>query len=512
MKLIMKKKFSFILFFATVLFVVGCQGERGKEVLEESKISIEVIMPKPLSFEGVKGSIGYYWNNNLTFHLVLSQNNEEKKIISLKPNYIPSEGDKVHFEVKLPQEEYDFSMPITLSGCVVVGEGESISVGGGKLIYPHKFGGLLPYDILEDLNQPLCFDAITINPKKLSNELSVNLKPQGQLVLLQIHNGNKETITLNTLSLTTIDESFLGDDGKYLILKNQFEGHTFDKSSLFGFPNKNKVSTDISNNYIIWLPNNNLSGISLNLEYATEDESAITCESASPTALTKKHALVFVSLKKGEEVVVDNQPKVDESDTSEGGDPLFTMNEIEFWVGEGENRAALVIEWHDGKQPDAIVWGYRWDGEKTGFDMVKAIVQADPRLSIVMGKAFGGLEVIGGIGYQFAIANPRASVLLDGEKLANNGNGITFVDNAKDFDNYIFSDSKGHWKSGWYTQGYWVYYVKDNRLDSWSYSQLVYSLRNLVDGCWDGWSFQDGMDSYTGRPHGNKFLPAPLPN
>ena len=61
-------------------------------------------------------------------------------------------------------------------------------------------------------------------------------------------------------------------------------------------------------------------------------------------------------------------------------DASFTFDDIQYWVGNGSNKAALVIEWHDGNRPDAMVWGYRWDGEATGHDMIVAIAQADPRL------------------------------------------------------------------------------------------------------------------------------------
>ena len=60
-------------------------------------------------------------------------------------------------------------------------------------------------------------------------------------------------------------------------------------------------------------------------------------------------------------------------------DASFSFDDIQFWVGSGSKRAALVIEWHDGNRPDAMVWGYRWDGEATGHDMIVAIAQADPR-------------------------------------------------------------------------------------------------------------------------------------
>ena len=50
----------------------------------------------------------------------------------------------------------------------------------------------------------------------------------------------------------------------------------------------------------------------------------------------------------------------------------FTFDDIEFWVGTGANRAALVIDWlENSNEPPALVWGYRWNGTATGRDMLK---------------------------------------------------------------------------------------------------------------------------------------------
>ena len=61
-------------------------------------------------------------------------------------------------------------------------------------------------------------------------------------------------------------------------------------------------------------------------------------------------------------------------------DGSFTMDMIQSWCGEGENQAALVIQWNDDEEPAALVFGYRWDGVATGADMVRAVVAANPRL------------------------------------------------------------------------------------------------------------------------------------
>ena len=53
----------------------------------------------------------------------------------------------------------------------------------------------------------------------------------------------------------------------------------------------------------------------------------------------------------------------------------FTFDDIEFWVGTGANRAALVIDWvENSNDPPALVWGYRWDGTAQGRDMLNAVV------------------------------------------------------------------------------------------------------------------------------------------
>ena len=50
------------------------------------------------------------------------------------------------------------------------------------------------------------------------------------------------------------------------------------------------------------------------------------------------------------------------------------------WTGEGENEAALVIQWNDDREKNALVFGYRWDGMATGADMIRAVVANNPRL------------------------------------------------------------------------------------------------------------------------------------
>ena len=73
--------------------------------------------------------------------------------------------------------------------------------------------------------------------------------------------------------------------------------------------------------------------------------------------------------------------------------PAVSLNDIQFWIGSGTNRAALVIEWSTPESLDAsyttvsapiadksLVWGYRFNGTETAAKMISDIVAADPRI------------------------------------------------------------------------------------------------------------------------------------
>lgn len=175
-------------------------------------------------------------------------------------------------------------------------------------------------------------------------------------------------------------------------------------------------------------------------------------------------------------------------------DTNFTFDDIDYWVGEGQNQAALVVQWNDEKNPDALVWGYKFDGEKKGIDMVLAIAKADPRFYtlVLEGSEYG--TAIGGVGYD-----------LDGKgtiALVRNGNTTypvypkdgKIITDSYDFDDWTSLDPNDHWASGWY-QGYFSYWVKDADND-FDYSGVGASSRDLTDGSWDLWNFSRDMNPY----------------
>ena len=192
--------------------------------------------------------------------------------------------------------------------------------------------------------------------------------------------------------------------------------------------------------------------------------------------------------------------------TTEGGDVNFTEADVQFWVGTGTNKAFLVIEWHDGKGVDALVWGYKWDGDATGMKMISDIAEADPRL-IFLTHATGGLgNTIAGLGYDLNRTGGHYLVFQgDNSNPYYPVNGTVYT-NAYNYDSWTYSDPNDHWLSGWYT-GYWSYWVKDSREAEWGYSGLGASSRKLENGSWDGWSYSD-LSGMSGNELSDKFTAA----
>lgn len=187
----------------------------------------------------------------------------------------------------------------------------------------------------------------------------------------------------------------------------------------------------------------------------------------------------------------------------------FTFDDIQSWTGEGENRAALVIQWNDLRETHAIVFGYRWDGLATGADMIRAVVANNPRLYglIQYTNVSSPTDPMGG----YTINGFGWDADANGEiELYDSGNGDYYTNpdglfihprgydpeiggtSDYDYDNWVTVDTNDFWKAGWY-EGYWSYWVKDSADSNFSYSGWGASGRVLQDGSWDGWNYADDM-------------------
>ena len=226
--------------------------------------------------------------------------------------------------------------------------------------------------------------------------------------------------------------------------------------------------------------------------------------------------------------------KVKESSTD---GQTFNFSDIKFWVGEGENRAALIVDWHDDGET-AMVWGFRWNGEATGLDMIKAIAKADPRFLLLTQLTNLG-NTIAGLGYSSSQQDINITYDLEGVKkdpkinfkfdkpnqslgqhscpvhpmdeintAIQEGKRTGVIDHpfnyAKygyacyDYDYWKCTQSSVKWRAAWYHEGYWSYLIKDDVNDKFEYSGVGATLRKLTNGSWDSWGFQKGWESWTG--------------
>jgi hypothetical protein len=143
----------------------------------------------------------------------------------------------------------------------------------------------------------------------------------------------------------------------------------------------------------------------------------------------------------------------------------FTFNDIQNWTGTGSNEAGLIIDWQDGKNPQSLAWGYRWDGTKTTYDMVNDIADSDPWLSF-FGTYYNGSDGIHGTADDLGWSIDR----------------FVYTTYAHD-QNFT---AIGTWPNATYY--YWSYYENINN-GGWAYSDNVFSFDQLANNQWVGMVF-----------------------
>jgi hypothetical protein len=176
-----------------------------------------------------------------------------------------------------------------------------------------------------------------------------------------------------------------------------------------------------------------------------------------------------------------------------------SFDDVQFWTGAGPYRAALVIDWNDGKSSESLLWGYRWEGSATGLDMLEAIVNADSALFAHFGAYAWGTAVLG-IGYD---VNRNGGFAVS-PLLAFDGGGVA-LDTSPD-DARAGVDPADHWVEGW-NSGFWAYYLGESSAGPWQSATTGPAGRTLADGEWNGYSFAPGfVDSAPSEP-----IPAVVP-
>lgn len=167
----------------------------------------------------------------------------------------------------------------------------------------------------------------------------------------------------------------------------------------------------------------------------------------------------------------------------------FGFEDITTWAGTGTKQAALVIDWNDGINPQSLVWGFRWNGNATGLDLLNSIMTIDPKLVRVNGG--GGPNTIYGLGYD-----------LDADGFSITGTG----------DAAFATDADDHYKAGWFTAGFWGYYNVQNTTQlptTWTFGDGGFITGNLDDQSWEGFSWAPAFTG--GQPSDPTNAPVPEP-
>ena len=86
-----------------------------------------------------------------------------------------------------------------------------------------------------------------------------------------------------------------------------------------------------------------------------------------------------------------------------------SFSDINYWIGEGNVEAMLVIAWNDGKTPEALAWGYKGEEETIIVEMLNDVVKTDPRLFSLMRRQGG--YTVDGLGFDLNGENTVALVV-----------------------------------------------------------------------------------------------------
>lgn len=498
-----------------LLIMAGCEKEEGNPAetsfitidatIAEEDIGTRALFPE----NNEEGKMDLRWENNDELQLCfIHQGTPYKKVA--RTTSISADGKKATFQVEIPQEI--ISGTFDLYG---VTGGAGLMEGNPRLlklydIHQSNKEGIYTHKQIQDENIP----ALTFERKGIvqgeSQPVNVDMRHLGWMVALHIKNNTGKVLHLKPAMTLQSTGKWIYDpeDNSYDLVNGKFSAAP--TGECLWTPAPAALQDGEIRTYWQWIcSEKKIPDLELALyDGVTNNPFAISGNVLRKREIKNGNAYHFYQQFEGEKDFNFTRPFSDElpADISNGGDPYFTMDDIEFWVGAGEKKAALVIQWHDGTYPDALVWGYKWEGEATGADMINEIAKADPLLICAIANQWGG-KVVGGIGYNInKTQNHYLIVNNETDKPRYPENGFVEV-NSPDFDHISYSNPAGHWQSGWYN-GYWSYFVKDNRLDAWEYSSFIATMRNLENGSWDGWSFLDDMDEWEGRRLGVKFTPA----
>lgn len=223
------------------------------------------------------------------------------------------------------------------------------------------------------------------------------------------------------------------------------------------------------------------------------------------------------------------------------------FGKIENWSGDGENRAALIVQFNDGLDNAAYVWGFRWPAgtEANGEKMFRTICAENSDLYLLTQFTGSMGSTVNGIGmcndsslpdhlyFDFDMARDYAAISFDyytpnammgqleapgddtprlcADAIAESRSthiiqhpidARTYGYPAYDYDCWKLDESAGpdvRWQAGWY-EGYWSYWTGSENNPDMGYSGVGFTGRVLADGAVDGWSYVSDMNDWEGAP------------
>lgn len=502
-----------------MLLGVSCKSEKETTPLKtDQEIQLEISMPEAVKLSGLQNELAYYWTEEDLVTITLTDGEKEVSLSDATPSIL-QDGKTAALKLTVPADLVgkELTAITSVRSSNLKSSSSVIDVPQYMLTSIEEWTGTLPFNLRKaGIKSPLYSHLKKVVIDNNIEKLSVQLSTLGSLYQFTLANNSDGKIkTPKELQLFSDNEWIYSGEGiGYDIKTEKYNATPNKESGILSQDLEEELDPDINFSYLLWLPTTT-NQASVYAKGVSEDGKAVRTDQALDVSGDQSN--IFLILQSKGVIALDKEtPVVRPADDYEGGDPYFTFNDIKYWIGEGEKTAAFVLEWHDGKDPDAMVWGYRFSGEKTAQEMIEEIVNTDPRLYLVMGQAMGGFLSLFSFAYQAIPTDPPLTVTYKGKPLNMITKSIFYVDfdprgDDNSVDQFKCSDPKAKWKTGFYENGYWVYYHKYNRLDPWGYSNTVSDLTDLEDGAWHGFSWQETMESWTGSPFGDKFIPAEVP-
>lgn len=66
----------------------------------------------------------------------------------------------------------------------------------------------------------------------------------------------------------------------------------------------------------------------------------------------------------------------------------INFNEVPFWIGTGSDSTLLIVDFQDGSSDSSYIWGYAYNGNASGEDLLNAVAAADENFMVDISSGF----------------------------------------------------------------------------------------------------------------------------